>query len=97
MLYKALVRGTKMALVTHNTTYGYVVSAAPTPRSKVQDALSALGWPLCQVPPAFKSSASLECGGSTDIQRRSLVGHTAVTNFSMPTGKSYLTISIFTV
>ncbi|KJH51825.1 patched family protein [Dictyocaulus viviparus] len=31
-----------------HVTYGYVVSAAPTPRSKVQDALSALGWPLCQ-------------------------------------------------
>ncbi|KAK6730784.1 hypothetical protein RB195_007325 [Necator americanus] len=29
-------------------TYGYVVSEAPLPRDKVRDALSALGWPLCQ-------------------------------------------------
>ncbi|VDM60769.1 unnamed protein product [Angiostrongylus costaricensis] len=29
-------------------TYGYVVSDALTPSDKVRDALSALGWPLCQ-------------------------------------------------
>lgn len=29
-------------------TYGYVVSKALTPSDKVRDALSALGWPLCQ-------------------------------------------------
>ncbi|KIH44366.1 hypothetical protein ANCDUO_25609 [Ancylostoma duodenale] len=30
-------------------TYGYVVSKESLPRDKVRDALSALGWPLCQV------------------------------------------------
>ncbi|RCN27380.1 hypothetical protein ANCCAN_26886 [Ancylostoma caninum] len=29
-------------------TYGYVVSEAALPRDRVRDALSALGWPLCQ-------------------------------------------------
>ncbi|KAK5976009.1 Ptc [Trichostrongylus colubriformis] len=29
-------------------TYGYVVSEALVPREKVRDALTALGWPLCQ-------------------------------------------------
>ncbi|EPB73473.1 hypothetical protein ANCCEY_07422 [Ancylostoma ceylanicum] len=44
-------------------TYGYVVSEAALPRDRVRDALSALGWPLCQVTPAIaKDSAALEGG-----------------------------------